>query len=42
MSNIVGAVVLVGGSIVSYNEWVRVHKGRLNGGPAGGSRAGSW
>ena len=38
MGNIVGAVVLVGGGIVSYDEGVRVHKGGLNGGPAGGSR----
>ena len=35
MGNIVGAVVLVGGGIVSYDKGIRVHKGCLNGGPAG-------
>lgn len=35
MGNIVGAVVLVGGGVVSYDEGVGVHKGCLNGGPAG-------
>ena len=35
MGNIVGAVVLVGGGIVSYDERVCIHKGRLNGWPSG-------
>lgn len=35
MGHIVGAVVLVGGGIVSNDEGVGVHKGCPNGGPAG-------
>ena len=35
VGNIVGAVVLVGGGIVSYDKGVGVDKGCLNGGPAG-------
>ena len=38
VGNIVGAVVLVGGGVVSYDKGVCVHKGRLNGGPSGRSR----
>ena len=34
MSHIIGAVVLVGGDIVSYDEGIGVHKGCLNGRPA--------